>query len=83
MKKILIKKSAYKWNYFDKISLNQKSNNEVYLNDFYIQILLTNNTCETLHSYTKQMISNNNYISIYVFYNAICNLITKNNFDSS
>ena len=78
-----IKKDTYKWNYFDIISLNQKSNNEIYNNDFDIKILLTNNACETLHSYIKQMVANNSNVSVYVFNNVICNLIAKNNFDSN
>ena len=52
-------------------------------NDEYDRVIfLTNNACETLHSYIKQMISNNNKVNIYVFNNILCNLISKNNFDS-
>ena len=76
-----INKDTYKWNYFDIISLNQHSNNKVYHNDFYIQLLLKNNACETLHSYIKHLVSNNNNVSVYVFNNVICNLIAKNFFD--
>ena len=53
--------------FFDIISLNQNSNNEVYHNDFDIQLLLTNNAWETLHSYIKHLVSNNNNISVFVF----------------
>ena len=78
-----IKKDDYKWNYFDIISFNQDNNNEVYKNDFDIQILLANNACETLHSYIKQMVSNNRKVNVYFFKNVISNLINKNNFDSN
>ncbi len=49
-----IKKDDYKWNYFDIISFNQNSNNEVTKIDFDIQILLTNNACETLNLNIKK-----------------------------
>ena len=39
-----INKDTDKWNYFYIISLNQNSNNEVYHNNFDIQLLLTNNS---------------------------------------
>lgn len=76
-------KGKYKWNYYDIISLSKKSNNEVFRNEFDIEILLTNNACETLHSYIKQMVSNNSNVSVYVFNNVLCNLISNNNFDSN
>ena len=69
--------------FFDIISLNQNSNNEVSHNDFDIQLLLTNNACEILHSYIKHLVSNNNNVSVYVFNNVICNLIAKNILDCS
>ena len=78
-----INKDTDKWNYFYIISLNQNSNNEVYHNDFDIQLLLTNNAWDTLHSYIKYLISNNNNESVYVFNNVICNLIAKNILDCS
>ena len=78
-----MKKNLYfKWNYFDIISLIKNNNNEIYKNDFDKKILLTNNACETLHSFIKQMVSNNNNVNVYVFNNILCNLISKNNFDS-
>ena len=52
-------------------------------NDFDRVILLTNNACETLHSYIRQMISHNTTVNVRVFNNIICNLISKNNFDSN
>ena len=79
-----MKKNLYsKWNYYDIISLVKNSNNENYKNEFNIKILLTNNACETLHSFIKQMVSNNNNVNVYVFNNILCNLISKNNFDSN
>ena len=79
-----MKKNLYsKWNYYDIISLIKNSNNENYKNDFDKKILLTNNACETLHSFIKQMVSNNNNVNVYVFNNILCNLISKNNFDSN
>ena len=78
--KYWMKKNLYKkWNYYDFCSLNDNNKD----NDEYDRVIfLTNNACETLHSYIKQMISNNNKVNIYVFNNILCNLISKNNFDS-
>ena len=75
-----------KWNYHGFLSDLKKSNNDSYnmdKNDFDRVILLTNNACETLHSYIRQMISHNTTVNVRVFNNIICNLISKNNFDSN
>ena len=75
-----------KWNYHSVLSDLKKSNNDSYnvgKNDFDRVILLTNNACETLHSYIRQMISHNTTVNVRVFINIICNLISKNNFDSN
>ena len=70
-----------KWNYFDLISENK--NNRFNDDNLDREIFLTNNACETLHSYIKKMISNNASVNVYVFNNIICNLISKNNFDKN
>ena len=70
-----------KWNYFDLISENK--NNRFNDENLDREIFLTNNACETLHSYIKKMISNNASVNVYVFNNIICNLISKNNFDKN
>lgn len=45
--------------------------------------LLAYNACETLHSYIKLMISQNTTVNVNVFNSIICNLISKNKFDSN
>ena len=52
-------------------------------NNFDRVILLTYNTCETLQSYKRQMILDNIKVNASIFSNIICNLIRKNNFDST
>ena len=79
-----LKKNLYqKWNYHDILKVKNNFNNETYLNDYDKDILLTDNACETLHSFIKLMIANNTEVNVHVFSNIITNLISKNNFDSN